>query len=93
MVITQGDSQPLVILDDDSDEDSIAIWDAGNGRKVTVPKGRFDEEEWFSFSPSGTTLLTKSLRSFSVRLLNAESGELLHTFTAHTDLVYRNIVN
>jgi len=43
--------------------------------------------------PISTTFLTKSPRSFSVRLWNAKSGELLHRFTAHTDVVYRNIVN
>ena len=76
-------------LDDDSDKNIIGVWDTDDGRKTTVLDGRFDEQEWFCFSPNGTILLTKSPRSSSVRLWNAKSGKLLHTLSTHTDLVYK----
>lgn len=75
--------------DDDSDDELIAIWNTGDGKRTTVLKARFGQDERFFFSPSGAILLSKNPKSSSVRLWNAKSGELLHTLTAHGDSVYK----
>jgi len=65
---------------------TVRLWNADNGKLITVLQGHTDEVSHATFSPDGKWLVTAS-RDKTARLWDADSGKLIAILQGHTDYV------
>ena len=68
-------------------DDSIRLWNANNGARITTLWGHWDWVNSVAFSPDGNTLASGS-DDGTIRLWNANNGTHIGTLTGHTDWVF-----